>query len=89
MGSSGAGIFFCVHLSIPFKGKLIEIILLGMLKKLIGWAAEHAVTRKQFGKPLMEFELIKEKFAKMASTIYAMESMAYLTSGNSFSQITY
>ena len=29
----------------------------------------------------MEFELIQEKFAKMATTIYAMESMSYLTSG--------
>lgn len=47
----------------------------------MGWTAEHAVTRKQFGKPLMDFELIQEKFAKMACTIYAMESMAYLTSG--------
>lgn len=53
-----------------------------MLKKLMGWTVEHAVTRKQFGKSISEFELIQEKFAKMASTIYAMESMAYLTSGN-------
>ena len=52
-----------------------------MLKKLVSWSAEHAINRKQFGKPLMEFELIQEKFAKMATTIYAMESMAYLTSG--------
>lgn len=52
-----------------------------MLKKLLGWTAEHAVSRKQFGKALMEFELIQEKFAKMACTVYAMESMAYLTSG--------
>lgn len=47
----------------------------------MSWAGEHAVTRKQFGKTLMEFDLIKEKFAKMACTIYAMESMAYLTAG--------
>ena len=52
-----------------------------MLKKLLSWSAEHAINRKQFGKPLMEFELIQEKFAKMATTIYAMESMSYLTSG--------
>lgn len=48
----------------------------------MGWTVEHAVTRKQFGKSISEFELIQEKFAKMACTIYAMESMAYLTSGN-------
>lgn len=60
----------------------IKIFRLGMLRKLLGWSAEHAITRKQFGKSLMEFELMQEKFAKMACTIYAMESMAYLTSGN-------
>ena len=54
----------------------------GILKKLMSWTAEHAITRKQFGKPLKDFELIQEKFAKMATSIYAMESMAYMTAGN-------
>ncbi|KAJ8302027.1 hypothetical protein KUTeg_021014 [Tegillarca granosa] len=53
----------------------------GILKKLIGMTAEHAMTRKQFGRHLSEFGLIQEKFAKMAITTYAMESMAYLTAG--------
>jgi acyl-CoA dehydrogenase family protein 9 len=53
----------------------------GILKKLIGLTAEHAITRQQFGKPLMEFELIQEKFAKITCLTYAMESMAYLTAG--------
>ncbi|XP_005097371.1 complex I assembly factor ACAD9, mitochondrial [Aplysia californica] len=52
----------------------------GILKKLIGWTAEHATSRSQFGKKLTEFGLIQEKFAKVAVTVYAMESMAYLTS---------
>jgi len=43
------------------------------------WTTEHAVTRKQFGKPLKDFELLQEKFARIGTTIYAMESMAYLT----------
>ncbi|KDR19102.1 hypothetical protein L798_06335, partial [Zootermopsis nevadensis] len=53
----------------------------GVLKKLIGWTAEHAINRQQFGKPLAEFELIQEKFAKITCLTYAMESMAYLTAG--------
>lgn len=53
----------------------------GILKKLLGWTVEHANTRVQFGKTLKEFEMIQEKFAKMACTVYAMESMAYLTAG--------
>ncbi|XP_052781905.1 complex I assembly factor ACAD9, mitochondrial-like [Mya arenaria] len=54
----------------------------GMLKRLIGYAAEHAISRTQFEHKIMEFGLIKEKFAEMAVTAYAMESMAYLTSLN-------
>lgn len=53
----------------------------GVLKKLIGWTAEYAINRQQFGKPLTEFELIQEKFAKITCLTYAMESMAYLTAG--------
>lgn len=43
--------------------------------------AEYACTRKQFNRNLSEFGLIQEKFALMAQKAYAMESMAYLTSG--------
>lgn len=53
----------------------------GILKKMISHTAEHACTRKQFGRHLSEFGLIQEKFAKMAVMAYAMESMAYLTAG--------
>ena len=55
---------------------------LGILKKLLTWTTEHAVTRQQFGKPLKDFEMLQEKFARIGTTIYAMESMAYLTAGN-------
>ncbi|KAL4226656.1 acyl-CoA dehydrogenase [Mactra antiquata] len=51
----------------------------GILKKLIGYTAEHAIQRSQFETKLKDFQLIKKKFAKMAVTTYAMESMAYLT----------
>lgn len=55
--------------------------LAGILKHLLAWTVEHAVQRKQFGHQLKDFALIKQKFAGMALTIYAMESMAYLTAG--------
>lgn len=51
----------------------------GVLKALITLTAEHARTRSQFSQKLSTFGLIQEKFAKMATTAYAMESMAYLT----------
>jgi len=51
------------------------------MKKLIAIVAEHAISRKQFGKYLSEFGLIREKFAKIATDIYVMEAMAYTTAG--------
>jgi acyl-CoA dehydrogenase family member 9 len=53
----------------------------GVLKKLIKLVTQHATERKQFGKQLKEFEIIKEKVAKISMDVYAMESMAYMTAG--------
>ena len=66
MGSGGAG---TVLRQAAFSQLLIINILSGFLKVLMGKAAEHAVTRKQFGKTLSEFDMMKEKFAKMACTV--------------------
>eukprot|EP00795_Rhopilema_esculentum_P002207 gene2207-17809_t len=52
----------------------------GGLRRLIAMASEHATTRKQFGRTLSEFGQIKEKFARMSLSAYAIESMAYMTS---------
>ncbi|XP_059477432.1 complex I assembly factor ACAD9, mitochondrial-like [Neocloeon triangulifer] len=53
----------------------------GVLKKLIKLVSQHATERKQFGKQLKEFGLIKEKVANLTLDVYAMESMAYMTAG--------
>ncbi|XP_072181721.1 complex I assembly factor ACAD9, mitochondrial-like [Diadema setosum] len=53
----------------------------GMLKKLIGMAADHAGQRKQFETKLKDFGMVQEKIGRMTMTAYAMESMAYLTAG--------
>src|SRR5581483_3380356 len=37
--------------------------------------------RRQFDKPLVEFSLIREKLARCAAGIHALESMAYRTTG--------
>ena len=39
------------------------------------------MSRQQFGKEIIDFELIRQKFSKMAVSIYAMEAMAYMTAG--------
>lgn len=53
----------------------------GAMKRVLGMIADHAINRVQFKRPLMDFELIQEKFAKITTLTYAMESMTYLTAG--------
>jgi alkylation response protein AidB-like acyl-CoA dehydrogenase len=42
-------------------------------------ATQHASTRVQFGQPIRQFELVKEKLAYMAAGLFAMESATYQT----------
>jgi alkylation response protein AidB-like acyl-CoA dehydrogenase len=53
----------------------------GGSKNAINVAYSYAKDRKQFGKPLLDFALIREKLARMAARTYALESMAYRTCG--------
>jgi alkylation response protein AidB-like acyl-CoA dehydrogenase len=51
----------------------------GLAKVCVAAATRHAATRRQFGQPLADFELIKKKLAYLAATAYAMEAMTYQT----------
>ncbi len=51
----------------------------GAAKFCLARSAAYANTRVQFGQPLGNFELVKEKLAFMAASIFAMESMTYQT----------
>ncbi len=50
-----------------------------------GYCMEQAVKwaryRYQFERPIGEFDLVQEKLARMASYVYAMDSMLYMTTG--------
>ena len=59
----------------------ISATCLGTAKRALELAVEHATERKQFKRPLAEFNLIKEKIADMALKIFAMESTVYRTAG--------
>ncbi len=52
---------------------------IGPAREAIAQAAAYAVDRKQFGKSISEFGLVRKKFAEMASRFYAAESMIYRT----------
>jgi alkylation response protein AidB-like acyl-CoA dehydrogenase len=53
----------------------------GLAKTCLRLAARHARTRRQFGRPLGEFDLVRKKLARMAAWIYAMEAMTSVTAG--------
>jgi alkylation response protein AidB-like acyl-CoA dehydrogenase len=54
---------------------------LGATKLQLAAALQYTSERKQFDTPLVRFGLTREKLARMLAAIYAVESMAYRTSG--------
>jgi alkylation response protein AidB-like acyl-CoA dehydrogenase len=54
---------------------------LGGCKLLIADGVKYAKTRIQFGRPICEFGLIKQKIADMVIKTYVIESMVYRTAG--------
>ncbi|HKN46577.1 MAG TPA: acyl-CoA dehydrogenase family protein, partial [Candidatus Polarisedimenticolia bacterium] len=53
----------------------------GGAKEMIDRAVEYARQRRQFDRPIAEFEMIRDKVAEMMTGTYAAESMVYLTTG--------
>jgi acyl-CoA dehydrogenase family protein 9 len=80
LGELGRG--FRVAMEVLNTGRLsLAAGAVGGGKELLRLATDYASQRKQFGKPILKFEMIREKLATMASDLYAMESMVYLTTG--------
>ncbi len=53
----------------------------GAAKYALGLGVGYARDRKQFGKPIAEFDLIRKKIGDIATNIFVCESMAYRTAG--------
>ena len=53
----------------------------GGAKLLLDRAIAHVKERRQFGRPLADFELVQDKIGWMVSYLFGLESMAYLTTG--------
>jgi len=49
----------------------------GMAARALEEALAHARTRRQFGKPLGEFQLVQEKLARMATELTAARLLVY------------
>lgn len=55
--------------------------MLGGAQRAKDQAIKWAQTRHQFERPLAEFELVKQRIARMSAYCYAMDSMLYMTTG--------
>jgi len=55
--------------------------MLGGAKTAMDQSIKWGQTRHQFQRPLASFELVREKIARMAALIYAMDSVLYYTTG--------
>lgn len=54
---------------------------IGTSKQALQLAVNYGKERKQFQKPIIDFTMIQEKIADMATLIYGVESAAYRTAG--------
>ena len=80
LGEAGDG--FRIAMNTLNNGRMsMGTSIAGGMKRFLDLTLEHASERKQFGRALIDFELVEEKVAWMATQIYALESMSYLTTG--------
>jgi very long chain acyl-CoA dehydrogenase len=79
----GVGNGFKVSMNILNAGRFgMSAALSGTMKYAIKKAVDHANTRNQFGKLIVDYGTIQEKLARMAMLQYVTESMAYMLSAN-------
>lgn len=80
LGEEGDG--FKIAMSVLNNGRMsLGAGSVGALRQLLDMAIDHAAGRHQFGRPLAEFQLVGHKLGQMATQLYGLESMGYLTTG--------
>jgi acyl-CoA dehydrogenase family protein 9 len=80
VGKKGEG--FKIALNILNYGRMsLGAGCVGSARRMMREAAAHALQRRQFGRPIAEFEMMQEKLWRMATNIYVAESAVYLTAG--------
>ncbi len=80
LGPVGGGLRVCLTV-LDYGRTTFGATCLGVAKKCLDLAMNHAKTRIQFKRPLASFQLVREKLAKMAAYTYAIEATTYLTAG--------
>ena len=78
LGPLGGGLKVCLTV-LDYGRTTFGATCTGASKFLLQKAIEHSQTRFQFKRPLGSFGLVKEKIARIASLVYAMEATTYMT----------
>jgi acyl-CoA dehydrogenase family protein 9 len=80
LGKPGEGFRIAMH--ILNNGRLsLGTGAVGCSKWLLDNTIRHVKERRQFDRPLAEFELVQDKIGWMVSYTFGLEAMAYLTTG--------
>jgi len=80
LGEPGDG--FKIAMSVLNNGRIgLGTGSVGATKHLLDLAIAHVKERRQFGRPLADFELVQDKIAWMVTYLFGLESMCYLTCG--------
>jgi len=80
LGEQGRG--FKVAMEVLTHARLsLASSCVGKGKRLLRLAVDRVSERKAFGRNISEFGLVRDKIAGMASDLFALESMTYLTTG--------
>ena len=80
LGEAGDGFKLAMH--VLNSGRMsLGTGSVGGAKFLLDKAIDHVKERKQFGRPLADFELVQDKVGWMVAYLFGLESMAYMTCG--------
>jgi len=80
LGEPGEG--FHIAMEVLNNGRLsLGTGSVGLAKRLIDLSIDHVTSRRQFGRPLADFDMVEEKIGWMVSYLFGLESMSYLTTG--------
>lgn len=80
LGEVGRG--FKVAMEVLTSARLaLAASCVGAAKRLLRITVERATARRTYGRSIAEFPLIKDKIARMSASLFALESMTYLTTG--------
>ena len=80
LGEPGKGFKIAMH--VLNNGRMsLATGSVGGAKTLLDGALDHVTHRRQFGRRLADFELVKDKIGWMVSYLFGLEAMCYLTTG--------